>query len=266
MGQAAPRVPFLGLPGKGTHIWGHHLLGLMAVFGAIHPFNVGWAGFLRRLLAGPGTPRHLSPRWASSHTLTGTSPSGVLNTLRTRRGAGRGTLLCPMSPSCPVSSARQVTAAKPPRPQSLSNIRKGWPGDWPLCPGAQMPSGSREGPQHYPARTCSSSGPPSSHRGHVPLTPRPYQPQVRPPSCRPPAPGTSEHATEGQRSPILGGLPTGQGLPPLHWLLWSRARWGQPGVPRVLTLTPHRPSALQTHPHPNHPPRPCSTEAQALRL
>ena len=59
MGQAAPRVPFLGLPGKGTHIWGHHLLGLMAVFGAIHPFNVGWAGFLTQTL---GRPRD---SWAS---------------------------------------------------------------------------------------------------------------------------------------------------------------------------------------------------------
>ena len=176
----------------------------------------GW-GSSHRFLAGPGTPGHLSSRWASSHTLTGTSPSGVLNSLRTGRGAGGGTLLSRMSPSCPVSPDRQVTAAKPP----------------PSPPARSGRAGRETGPSVL-GRECRQAlrkvlciilqgllflgQSPASHRGHVPLTPRPYQPQVSPPFCRPPAPGTSEHATEGQRSPILCGLPTGQGPTPLHRL------------------------------------------------
>ena len=38
-----------------------------------------------------------------------------------------------------------------PHPKFPSKIRKGGPGDRTISPGAQMPSGSQEGPQHYPA-------------------------------------------------------------------------------------------------------------------
>ena len=153
-----------------------------------------------------------------------------------------------------------------PRPQVPQQDQEGQAWIPAPLPGARMPSGSRVGPQHYPARACSSSRPPTSHRGHVPLTPRPHLHHVSPLSCRPPASGTSEHATERQRSPILHGQPTGQGPTLLLWLPCSRAGWGEPGCPQgphsdspQVVCPPHTPS-------PQPPPRPCSFEAQALRL
>ena len=58
----------------------------------------------------------------------------------------------PVMSSVPVLSCvlSQVGySRKAPRPKYPSKIRKGGPGDRPLSPGAQMPSGSQEGPQHY---------------------------------------------------------------------------------------------------------------------